>query len=1650
MAVQAQRNQELERAQPEKKNFVTRFFTGGKSISKIERRSSDSDLLRIDKTQPSAPVLNYLNFETPQEESSESLRPFNLAKSITDEKIGKDESVSYISDLINQTALMSTQNSFMTRTIMKTNEKEEVGYVTSMKDIRVEDVHGFLSKYIPDSKQSAAHQIPKDLRKALGEVLDIPADQSLINYYEGDNSTGPNQRFIQDMKKYVLSARDFNVISVIQSHKLSSTSEFSYKNCFEMLAKCKQEISIFDSQITNKNSLQIKKAILSNIGPLVFRSFIDKRYADLIQSDFCDIKEMFDYIKVGLNDYSHFIRLSEEIPKVVGLSINSSKATTGSTGESSEKKNTKKPEKVTEEEKSPTPCWNCDGNHKLSKCPEKCRVHNKTNCDNIFNCLRNDRSVKRKDSKKDEKACVVCIESNGRQCSNIYDPGASATASHKVDLFNKDSIEYSNTPNVVEVGNGATIDIVGKGKIGDKDVFFVPDLNKTVIATDTTLADGRINVLSGNKLLVLKNDIRLINLLIEIEEIASEENLIVVELERQDGLYPMNDEQAKKLCTKDNLYTDNLDEISNRLGSDNYCNNYTNVLNDSSSILKSCFKSIKSTKSKTVTWNTDHSYRSDAKEYLNDTDNNKECPLKCYSSYFTVNNSKLADEMLFWHKNWNHISKKDMISVVKERIYKNMPKSLTVENINNHLPICESCPMGNMRAKPVPQKSMRVYGPGEYCVGDTKYMTEPDINGNIYLTVFSDRGSDKSFVYLHKKLDNLIDLVKDVNNKYKSAGHSMQTLGMDVQFLTKEISEYLKRANLDFENIEQEFPAPYEHAQNGKAENLIQKLENEVIKVLADSKAPKSFWGPIVLNAVKIRNTLPSKRNPSKSRNEMWGLGKGDLLNTPMIPFGSRVFAHIAAKSQAPLDFKCIETISLGWADGVKGGIILRNLVTNKNIVRRTFKVLGPGSSSLYNSSYDVNIEIDEIEDDIEDLNVEELDRSTKHDRNYLDLNRNSAELNNKNKHYFNYLKSTFYDQFDKSYWKVVSVVKENKASGPGSKTLYYKYYDIEKYPGGPPSDDGYEYTPCAELLRDKHIEWDDISNKNEVKVNTLVSMGCALRVYRVDFKHEMDEPPPKSIAEARNHPEQGYFKAFLKEIDGFHKRRADIPADIDIKDIDPNLILQLIPLFQKKYSGTNFEKFKCRMVVLGQHWKNPDNIDTTATMVGMETLKLILALGASLDMDMAKFDIKEAYLSTIVGPEEMYYTRRPPGVRNNEMPYIMKPYCFIYGHPLANKKFRLLLISILIKMGAKPSNYDPNLFVLDNIYGRALIPTIVDDMPTMYSGGEKMLSFLKEGLSDIFEITCDDPITAVLGMELSRDRSARKLTLRQRGAQYNLFNRVIPTWEADDIDSFQKIPKNPNGPLSEKNKKLKEIILDAKDVKNFQSIVGELNWINNTAPDFIFSTRCSARQMKSPNAYDMKELIQVVSCMAGVVRQNKDGLIIGGDIDLMFTTDTSYHGFEDLKSCTGGTMHLNHETGSISSFCEKHTITADSAMAAEGIGSHLHIKKALPIIYLFEELGYNLEHPAAFYMDNIPFMQTITGEKGPSNKSKHMLIRLQVTKEAFEGGKIRLQHLRSENMVADILTKALPFDKWDKLRDPLLGRTPIVLNIEEDNILGK
>ena len=67
--------------------------------------------------------------------------------------------------------------------------------------------------------------------------------------------------------------------------------------------------------------------------------------------------------------------------------------------------------------------------------------------------------------------------------------------------------------------------------------------------------------------------------------------------------------------------------------------------------------------------------------------------------------------------------------------------------------------------------------------------------------------------------------------------------------------------------------------------------------------------------------------------------------------------------------------------------------------------------------------------------------------------------------------------------------------------------------------------------------------------------------------------------------------------------------------------------------------------------------------------------------------------------------------------------------------------------------------------------------------------------------------------------------------------------------------------------------------------------------------------------------------------------------------------------------------------------------------------------------------------MDNVPYMQSALSGKGLSKNVKHVLIRVRVTDAALEKKEITLEHLKTVDMVADILTKPLASGDFHRLR---------------------
>ena len=118
--------------------------------------------------------------------------------------------------------------------------------------------------------------------------------------------------------------------------------------------------------------------------------------------------------------------------------------------------------------------------------------------------------------------------------------------------------------------------------------------------------------------------------------------------------------------------------------------------------------------------------------------------------------------------------------------------------------------------------------------------------------------------------------------------------------------------------------------------------------------------------------------------------------------------------------------------------------------------------------------------------------------------------------------------------------------------------------------------------------------------------------------------------------------------------------------------------------------------------------------------------------------------------------------------------------------------------------------------------------------------------------------------------------------------------------------------------------------------------------------------------------------------------------------------------------------------FSKKQPVTSLSSTEAECYALSDAVKEAIWIRRLLKELVFDVPSATILKQDN---QSTIAIATNPvhHHRVKHMLVRMGHVRENIEAKVISLVYCRTEDMIADILTKALPHQQHDKLTS-LLG----------------
>ena len=201
-----------------------------------------------------------------------------------------------------------------------------------------------------------------------------------------------------------------------------------------------------------------------------------------------------------------------------------------------------------------------------------------------------------------------------------------------------------------------------------------------------------------------------------------------------------------------------------------------------------------------------------------------------------------------------------------------------------------------------------------------------------------------------------------------------------------------------------------------------------------------------------------------------------------------------------------------------------------------------------------------------------------------------------------------------------------------------------------------------------------------------------------------------------------------------------------------------------KKDPDVDVNIIRYKAILVAKGYSQREDSVTYAPVVRYESIRIILALVAIKDLEMAKFDVKTSFLYGDL--EDEVYIEQPLGFEQKDKPgHVFKLLKSLYGLKQAphcwNKRFVIFLMKFNFK-----NIYDDECVFIGIVNGIIVyLASYVDDGLLI----SKCLVAIKTVLGYLeseFKITKDEA-NEFVGLEITRDRMARTLKISQSGYRY-------------------------------------------------------------------------------------------------------------------------------------------------------------------------------------------------------------------------------------------------------------------------------------------
>lgn len=477
------------------------------------------------------------------------------------------------------------------------------------------------------------------------------------------------------------------------------------------------------------------------------------------------------------------------------------------------------------------------------------------------------------------------------------------------------------------------------------------------------------------------------------------------------------------------------------------------------------------------------------------------------------------------------------------------------------------------------------------------------------------------------------------------------------------------------------------------------------------------------------------------------------------------------------------------------------------------------------------------------------------------------------------------------------------------------------------------------------------------------------------------------------------------------------VKRDPKMKPIDSKWVFKKL-----KNEKGEIRRFKARLCARGfMQEKNIDYTEMFSPVVRYDSLRVLLAIAASKNLEIAQFDVQTAFLYGTL--DEEIYMEIPEGLsmdeetREEQVCRLVKS---LYGLKQSPRCWNQKFSSFLRKFRFQETSADKCIFV-GEVNGETVYLALFVDDGLVIGKTKGVIEVVLQYLKRAFKITVGDG-SLFIGAQIERDRDKRSIFVHQTLYAKKILERFGMS-EAKSVS----VPSDPNTtllPVSENDERIEKV--------PYREAVGSLMYLSIVSrPDLAFAVNSVSKFLNKHNREHWQAVKRILSYVAGTM---DCGIEYRGsendEITLEGYSDSDYAGdVETRRSTTGYVFQV--AGGPVTWASQRQKLVTLSTTEAEYVAASITAREAVWLRKLLEEVNCLSEGATTVYVDNQSSIRLV---KNPEfhKRTKHIDVRYHFVRERVQRKELEVDYIESAKQKADIFTKALPRNRFCELREEI------------------